>query len=84
MALALSQGAPSMRMGHMIYTNKLVNGAHPLPPMLTTGAPATGPPGRRDRAAAGSAETFHAGIGQWPIGFRAGTGAQSSPYGLRQ
>ena len=36
MAIALAQGAPSMKLGHMIYTNPLINGQHPLPPMLST------------------------------------------------
>jgi hypothetical protein len=41
MAMALAEGAPSMRMGHTIYTNRLMNGPHPLPPMLSSGnAPA--------------------------------------------
>jgi hypothetical protein len=39
MAIALSEGAPGMRLGHTIYTSQLVNGPHPLPPMIS---PATG------------------------------------------
>jgi hypothetical protein len=37
MTMALAQGAPSMRLGHTIYTNPLMNGRHPLPPMLSSG-----------------------------------------------
>ncbi len=37
--IALSQGSHAMRLGHTIYTNPMMNGPHPLPPMAP--APAT-------------------------------------------
>jgi hypothetical protein len=40
MAIALSAASPGMRLGHTIYTNRLMNGPHPLPPMLSSGAAA--------------------------------------------
>jgi len=45
MAIALSEGSPTMRLGHTIYTNRLLTGAHPAPapvgPAATTTPSAT-------------------------------------------
>jgi len=45
LAMALSSASPGMKMGHTIYTNKLMNGPHPMPigafPPIPQEAPAS-------------------------------------------
>jgi len=50
LAIALAQGSPGMRMGHTIYTSRLMNGSHPLPPMIAP-KPATAPTAQAPDAA---------------------------------